>query len=202
MLKFAFSFSGKKGILKTVVKEDHMMELQDVMEKRRSIRKYQKKEVAKELIEQIIEAAILAPTWKNSQTGRYHVITSQEMLEKVKWEGLARFNGENVEDAPVLIVETFVKNRSGFEKTGEPSNELGNGWGCYDLGLQTMNLLLKATELGLGTLVMGIRSEERLREIVSIPPEETIVSVIAVGYADIDPLKPKRKIASDIITYH
>lgn len=60
------------------------MELQDVMEKRRSIRKYQKKEVAKELIEQIIEAAILAPTWKNSQTGRYHVITSQEMLEKVK----------------------------------------------------------------------------------------------------------------------
>ena len=103
-----------------------------------------KKEVAKELIEQIIEAAILAPTWKNSQTGRYHVITSQEMLEKVKWEGLARFNGENVEDAPVLIVETFVKNRSGFEKTGEPSNELGNGWGCYDLGLQTMNLLLKS----------------------------------------------------------
>ena len=65
-----------------------------------------------------------------------------------------------------------------------------------------MNLLLKATELGLGTLVMGIRSEERLREIVSIPPEETIVSVIAVGYADIDPLKPKRKIASDNITYH
>lgn len=181
--------------------EEIQMELQDVMEKRRSIRKYQKKEVAKELIEQIIEAAILAPTWKNSQTGRYHVITSQEMLEKVKWEGLARFNGENVEDAPVLIVETFVKNRSGFEKTGEPSNELGNGWGCYDLGLQTMNLLLKATELGLGTLVMGIRSEERLREIVSIPPEETIVSVIAVGYADIDPLKPKRKIASDIITY-
>lgn len=182
--------------------EEIQMELQDVMEKRRSIRKYQKKEVAKELIEQIIEAAILAPTWKNSQTGRYHVITSQEMLEKVKWEGLARFNGENVEDAPVLIVETFVKNRSGFEKTGEPSNELGNGWGCYDLGLQTMNLLLKATELGLGTLVMGIRSEERLREIVSIPPEETIVSVIAVGYADIDPLKPKRKIASDNITYH
>ena len=178
------------------------MELQDVMEREEVFVNIKKKEVAKELIEQIIEAAILAPTWKNSQTGRYHVITSQEMLEKVKWEGLARFNGENVEDAPVLIVETFVKNRSGFEKTGEPSNELGNGWGCYDLGLQTMNLLLKATELGLGTLVMGIRSEERLREIVSIPPEETIVSVIAVGYADIDPLKPKRKIASDIITYH
>lgn len=157
------------------------MELKDAMNKRRSIRKYQKKEVSDAMIETLIEAAIQAPTWKNSQTGRYHVVRSQQMLEKLKWEGLARFNGENAEDAPILIVATFVKDRSGFEKSGEPSNELGNGWGCYDLGLQTMNLLLAATELGLGTLVMGIRDEKRIRDLLSIPPQETIVSVIAVG---------------------
>ena len=80
--------------------------------------------------------------------------------------------------------------------------ELGNGWGCYDLGLQTMNLLLAATELGLGTLVMGIRDEKRIRELLSIPSQETIVSVIAVGYPDIDPLQPKRKSVTDITTYH
>ena len=101
-----------------------------------------------------------------------------------------------------MIVATFVKDRSGFEKSGEPSNELGNGWGCYDLGLQTMNLLLAATELGLDTLVMGIRDEKRIRELLSIPPQETIVSVIAVGYPDIDPLQPKRKSVTDITTYH
>lgn len=178
------------------------MELKQAIDQRRSIRKYQKKTVAKELIEEMIAAAIEAPTWKNSQTGRYHVVLSQDMLEKVKWEGLARFNGENVEDAPVLIVETFVKNRSGFEKSGEPNNELGNGWGCYDLGLQTMNLLLKATELGLGTLIMGIRDEKRIREMLEIPEEETIVSVIGVGYPDIEPLKPKRKEVSDVMAVH
>ena len=91
------------------------MELNEAIAKRRSIRKYQKKEVAKELIDEMITAAIEAPTWKNSQTGRYHVVMSEEMLEKVKWEGLARFNAENTEEAPVLIVETFVKDRSGFE---------------------------------------------------------------------------------------
>lgn len=178
------------------------MELKDAMNNRRSIRKYQKKAVSEADIEQLIQAAIQAPTWKNSQTGRYHVVRSQPLLDKLKWEGLARFNGENVEDAPILIVTTFVKDRSGFEKSGEASNELGNGWGCYDLGLQTMNLLLEATELGLGTLVMGIRDEQCIRKLLDIPPEETIVSVIAVGYSDIEPLKPKRKSVTDVATYH
>ena len=53
------------------------MELKDAMNKRRSIRKYQKKEVSDAMIETLIEAAIQAPTWKNSQTGRYHVVRSQ-----------------------------------------------------------------------------------------------------------------------------
>ena len=60
------------------------MELKDAMNKRRSIRKYQKKEVSDAMIETLIEAAIQAPTWKNSQTGRYHVVRSQQMLEKLK----------------------------------------------------------------------------------------------------------------------
>ena len=49
---------------------------------------------------------------------------------------------------------------------------------------------------------MGIRDEKRIRELLSIPPQETIVSVIAVGYPDIDPLQPKRKSVTDITTYH
>lgn len=177
------------------------MELNEAMAKRRSIRAYQKKTVDKEVIDQLVEAAILAPTWKNSQTGRYHVVTSKEMLDKVRAEGLAAFNAENCKDAPVLIVTSFVSNRSGFEKDGTPSNELGNGWGCYDLGLQNQNLLLKATELGLSTLVMGIRDADKLREILSIPQEETIVSVISVGYGDADPAMPKRKAIADVTTY-
>ena len=86
----------------------------------------------------------------------------------------------------MLIVTTFVKDRSGFEKNGQPSNELGNGWGCYDLGLQNMNLLLKAEELGLSTLVMGIRDAEAIRRLLGIDGAETIVSVISVGYRDIE----------------
>ena len=40
--------------------------------------------------------------------------------------------------------------------------------GCYDLGLQNENLILKAKELGYGTLIMGLRAGDKLREILSI----------------------------------
>lgn len=178
------------------------MEFDALLEQRRSIRRYQAQPVGKEQIAQMIEAAIQAPTWKNSQTGRYHVVMSQPMLDQLKEQGLARFNAENTHDAPVLIVTTFVKDRSGFEKNGQPSNELGNGWGCYDLGLQNMNLLLKAEELGLSTLVMGIRDAEAIRRLLGIDEAETIVSVISVGYRDIDPQKPLRKSVDDVASFY
>ena len=81
-----------------------------------------------------------------------------------------------------MIVTAVVKNRSGYERSGEPTNELGNGWGVYDLGLANENLLLKAAEMGIGTLVMGIRDEKKLHELLSIPEEQMVVSVICVGY--------------------
>lgn len=65
------------------------MEFDEVVSKRRSIRAYQKTPVSKDVVDQLINAAILAPTWKNSQTGRYHVVMSEEMLDKVRAEGLA-----------------------------------------------------------------------------------------------------------------
>lgn len=46
---------------------------------------------------------------------------------------------------------------------------MGNGWGCYDLGLQNENFVLKAAELGYGTLIMGLRDGEQLRKVLDIP---------------------------------
>ena len=131
------------------------------------------------------------------------------VLEKFADDALLRcdgalpaFNQRNTENAPVLIVSTFVTCVSGYDvKAGEPSNELGNGWGAYDCGLHDMALLLKASELGLSTLVMGIRDAEKLREVLSVPADEQIVSVIAVGYAAVDPDRPARKELTEIAKF-
>lgn len=178
------------------------MELMQVMRRRRSIRAYQKdRKVSREAIKLMIEAATLAPTWKNSQTGRYYVVMSDAKVKEVRESCLPVFNQNSTKDAPVYIVTTFVKTRSGFTREGVAENEIGEGWGCYDLGLQNQNLLLKAEELGLGTLVMGIRDSEKLRKILQIPEAEEVVSVIAVGYKDVFPKMPKRKAVEDITKF-
>ena len=100
-----------------------------------------------------------------------------------------------------MIITTFVHNHAGFQTDGTPDNELGNGWGCYDLGLQNENLIIKAEELGLSTLIMGLRDADKIRKMLSIPKEETIVSVIAVGKADENPSRPKRKELNDILKF-
>ncbi|MCD7892553.1 MAG: nitroreductase family protein [Erysipelotrichaceae bacterium] len=173
------------------------MEFQDVIESRRSIRKYLDKEVSDEDLKQVLDAAILAPSWKNSQVSRYYVAKSKEMVEKV-YRCLPEFNQNNVKNAPILIVSTIVLNRSGYNKDGTPTNELGNGWGYYDCGLHNMNLVLKATDLGLSTLIMGIRDSEAIKEVFDIPDNQSVVSVISLGYGDIDPQMPKRKTIEDI----
>lgn len=63
----------------------------------------------------------------------YHIITSKEILDAFKNNCLPLFNQENCKDAPVLIVTTFIKNRSDFERDGTASNELANGWGVMIL---------------------------------------------------------------------
>ncbi|MGN0165569.1 MAG: nitroreductase family protein [Lachnospiraceae bacterium] len=178
------------------------MSLSELFEKRRSIRAYDTdKKVSREQVEKIICAAGQAPTWKNSQTGRYYVVMSEEMLKKVKESCLPEFNRKNCFDAPVLIITTFVKGISGFDKDGQPTNNLGNGWGAYDLGLQNENLVLAAAEMGLDTLIMGIRYESEIRKLLDIPETEEVVAVISLGYRATEPKKPVRKELKEIAKF-
>ena len=178
------------------------MEFQDVLNARKSIRKYDpEKKVSKEQIEEIIEAAILGPTWKNSQTGRYHIAYSKEAFEAVK-NCLPEFNVKNTIGASAYIVTTFVKDDSGCDPEGKPYTELAhNEWGVYDLGLANANLILKASDLGLGTLIMGIRDADGLRKALNIPDNEIIIAVISLGYPAADPKRPGRKTVEEVAKF-
>lgn len=176
-----------------------MMEFQKLMEVRRSIRKYATdKKVTKEELMEMIGAAQEAPSWKNTETGRYYCVLSEEMTERVRRECLPEGNARKAENA-ALVVTTFVKDKAGFQNDQTADNELGNGWGCYDLGLQNENFVLKAAELGYGTLIMGLRDGEQLRKVLDIPEEETVVAVIAVGVAAEEPKRPRRKELDEIV---
>ena len=174
------------------------MEFDRVIGTRRSIRAYKAgMHVSPETVEEILRTASQAPSWKNSQTARTYVVLEEPMLSKVRETCLPEFNQRNCRNASALLVTTFVKGSSGCDNEGNPANELGNQWGAYDLGLHNAFLILKARDLGLDTLIMGIRDGEKLRELLSIPQQEQVAAVIALGYRDADPQMPRRKELSE-----
>ena len=182
------------------IKERTIMEFKELIEARRSIRAYAENvTVTADDIKSMISAAQQAPSWKNSQTGRYYAVISPEMIAKVQSECLPEFNQNNFRNAGALIVAAYVANRSGFDRDGNPTNECGNEWGAYDLGLQNQNLLLAARDSGFDTLIMGIRDAEKLREMLGIPEDQHVMSVIAVGKRAAEPQKPERKNTEDIV---
>ena len=160
------------------------MELREVMQKRKSIRQYLTTPVEEEKVKAMIEAAILAPTWKNAQEIRYYVAVSEEKRQAVL-DALGEGNRKKTQNAPVFLISAVIL----------------NGWGYYDCGLHDMNLLLEAANQGLSTLVMGLRDADKLREAFDIPKEESIVSVISVGYSDADPDRPTRKSVEEIAKF-
>jgi nitroreductase len=176
------------------------MELEQALESRRSVRKYTSEPVDEKDLKEILQAALLAPSWKNSQSHRYYVIQNGETLVRFKKEALPAGNAAKVDACPVLIVSAFVDHCSGIGEE-DYANEIGNGWGLYDLGLADENLLLKARELGYGTLVMGIRDAGKIRELLQVPADQIIVSVIGLGRPESWPNTPKHKEFEEMVTY-
>ena len=79
------------------------MELREVMQKRKSIRQYLTTPVEEEKVKAMIEAAILAPTWKNAQEIRYYVAVSEEKRQAVL-DALGEGNRKKTQNAPVFLI--------------------------------------------------------------------------------------------------
>ena len=189
-----------------------MSTLNELTEKRQSIRKYDSaKAVTREQLEQLVRCAQMAPSWKNRQATRYHVASTPEAVEATR-KCLLGSNYAKTEGVGALVVVTFVRDCVGFshprlavgtadKSKVEADNELGNGWGCFDAGAQSMLLQLKASEIGLDTLVIGIRDADALRQTMNIPEEETVTAVIAVGHRAEQPTRPPRRPMEEIAAF-
>ena len=174
------------------------MEFTELIAERRSIRKYEAA-VPREEMEVILNAARQAPSWKNQQTSRCYVLETPERLEELRAEALPSFNQNSSANAS-LVVTTYVKGVVGFN--GEtPVNEIGNGWGAYDLGLHDAYLILAARNRGYDTLIMGIRDVGVIREKLGIPDNEEIMSVIAVGKRAENPSPRPRKDLAETVRF-
>ena len=171
----------------------------EVLTSRRSVRNYDaSKKITEAEVRDLIKAAQEAPSWANQQPTKYYVAISEEKLTAV--QDMVGGNKERIKNAPVLIVSTFERGKSGFFQ-GNQTNEVGEGWGAYDNGLSNCYLILKARAMGFDTLIMGMREADKLRELFTIPENETIMAVIALGYRAEEPNRPKRKMLDEIVKF-
>lgn len=172
----------------------------EVLTSRRSIRSYDAtKTISEEEVRTLMEAVQEAPSWANQQPSKYYVAMTPEKVAAVK--ELIGGNKRNVQDAPVLIISTFERGKSGFFQ-GNPANEVGDGWGAYDNGLSNCYLILQARAMGFDTLIMGMRDADKLRALFNIPESEAVMAVISLGYRKGQPVQPRHKQLDDVVKFY
>ncbi|MCR4689740.1 MAG: nitroreductase family protein [Lachnospiraceae bacterium] len=169
---------------------------------RRSIRSFKSDPVDHALLEEIVEEASYAPSWKHTQITRY-IAVEGDLKQKIAQEGFSTFppNGKIIEQAPMLIAVTVIKNRSGFERDGSYSTDRGDGWQMYDAGVASQTFCLSAYSHGLGTVIMGIFDRPVISDLLQIPEDRELVCLIPIGYATEDVAAPKRKEVSSLLSY-
>ena len=190
--------SNKENDNKTVTSGS--VSFDEVLATRRSVRSYDaSKTITKEEVKELLIATQEAPSWANQQPSKYYVAMSPEKVAAVQ-ELVGERNKQNIAGAPVLIVSTFEKGKSGFFR-GEQTNEVGDGWGAYDNGLSNAYFILKARAKGFDTLIMGMRDSDSLRKLFNIPENEAIMAVISLGYRADEPRQPEHRPLDEVVKF-
>jgi nitroreductase len=168
------------------------MKLDQILNTRRSVRSFDSKPVNEKDIISIIEAARLSPSACNSQTWRFIFVTHQEIIRKICYEAMRPIIPNKwLEQAPLVIVGCsqldVIANRVGARVTGIEYYQI-------DLGIAMEHMVLKATELGLGSCWIGWFDETHIKGILGIPKKIKVSALLAVGYPKEAPgTKRKRK---------
>ena len=163
------------------------MEFVDVVRRRRSIRKYRPDPVPQAKIDEVLEAARLAPSWANGQCCRFVVVTDP----KVK-HALAEAGNEWIEHAPVIIAVCADPRQSGVKKD--------QSYYLVDVGIAMEHLVLAAADQGLGTCWIGWFDEQKARQALGVPKEIRVVATTPLGYPDEDPEPRSRRSLGEIVS--
>ena len=179
------------------------MEALECIKTRRSVRKFTEQTVDRALLEQIVAAAAYAPSWKNTQIARYTVVTDPAKKQRLADECMMdfAFNQKTSSHAPALVVVTAITGRSGYERDGSFSTSQGTHWQSFDAGVAAQTFCLAANALGLGTVIMGIFDEAKVRAVLDLPAEQMVSAIIAIGHPAEQPVCPKRKDVDTLLQF-
>jgi len=162
------------------------MELAEIIQKRYSCRSYLQKPIGEEHLQKILEAARQAPSAKNFQDWRFVVATDAELRRR-----LAEAANNQMFIAEAGVVIAACSNSDYVMRCGQPI-------GPIDVAIALEHIALQAAELGLATCWIGSFDAGKVRAVLGIPAEITVVELMAVGYPA-DPAKPHSRVEMEKI---
>ena len=179
------------------------MQLIDGIKTRRSVRKFEDKKVPHEVLEQIVEAAAFAPSWKNSQTVSYIAVEDAAHNERIATEATINYiqNKDIFSACPVLMVVVTKTGICGYEKDGSYTTSKKDKWEMFDAGIASQTFMLAAHEYGVGTVTLGIFDEEILGKILELPEGDNVSALLAAGYPESAPAAPKKKSVEELLSW-
>ncbi|MEA1940573.1 MAG: nitroreductase family protein [Candidatus Caldatribacteriota bacterium] len=162
----------------------------EAIKKRQSVRSYQDKEIPEDVLQQILEAGRLAPSAKNGQPWKFIVVKDKKLREKLV---PACKNQNFVGEASVVIVGCATN----------PNYKMGNGEYSYtiDLAIALDHMSLEAASSGLGTCWIGAFYQDKVKEVLEIPEDISVVTLMTLGFPQALDTKKGRKDLSEIVCY-
>lgn len=158
-----------------------MADFMEVIKGRRSIRKYQERQIPEKELNKTLEAIRWAPSWANTQCWEVVVVKDSTIKRRLQ-ETLSPGNPARkaMVEAPVVIALCGKLQSSGYKK-GQATTKFGD-WFMFDLGIATQNLCLAAHHLNMGTVIVGLFDHDKAKYILQVPDGYEVVTMIPVGY--------------------
>lgn len=171
------------------------MTLDELFKNRQSCRSYDpEKLVSSKDLEKIVEAGSLSPSARNLQPWFFTVVNNHDTVLKIREARQTPGFNDFTSDVNAFIV---------IQENKDLSREYARDFTQIDLGLTTAHMILKATDLGLSTCILGSFDEAVVRNACNITSNQPIRLVLAIGYAKADDVirDKKRKELNDIAKF-
>jgi nitroreductase len=138
------------------------------LKSRRSIRSFQNQDLSDKEVEMILEAGRWAPSASNRQAWKFIVIKKKELIKDLA--RLANY-GKFATEAPLLIAIVGFAGKN-------------PRWYIQDTSLASMNMMLMAWSLNIGTCWIGTLNREKAKELIGIPKDDYLLTILPFGYIE------------------
>lgn len=174
------------------------MNLYELIQKRQSDRKYDSRRVDRDMVIKCLEAARLAPSACNSQPWKFVVVDEPELLKEMVSAAAGMGMNKFAAQAPVIVAVVLEK----MNFTASIGSVIKDKeYSLLDVGIAVEHFCLQATELGLGTCILGWFDEKKVKKLLGIG-NRRVPLLITLGYAAGEHRQKSRKSLEEISSWN